>query len=107
VNYARRLTITAPTGLFVTGVTSNNIGLRTFADQTQDNREDNIWVVDVRSEKTVPIVGRLKARLFLDLFNITNSHAAETITRDTGLPYQKPSAILAPFTMRLGARIVW
>jgi len=107
VNYARRLTIQAPTGLFVTGVTSNNIGLRTFADQTEDNREDNIWVFDVRAEKTVPIVDRLKARLFLDFFNITNSHASETITRDTGLPYQKPSAILAPFTMRLGARIVW
>jgi hypothetical protein len=107
VNYARRLTITAPAGLFVTGITSNTIGLRTYADAASDNREDNIWVFDVRAEKTLPIVDRLKARLFLDFFNITNSHASETITRDTGLPYQKPSAILAPFTMRLGARIVW
>jgi hypothetical protein len=107
VNFARRLTIAAPTGFFVTGITSNNTGLRTYADEANDNREDNIWVVDLRAERTVPIVDRLRARLFLDLFNITNSHASETISRDTGTGYLKPSAILAPFTMRLGARILW
>ena len=37
-------------------------------------------------------------RLFLDVFNITNSHASETISRATGPGYQKPSAILAPVT---------
>jgi hypothetical protein len=107
VNYARRLTIQAPTGLFVTGVTSNNVGLRTYADSSDSNREDNIWVLDVRTEKTVNIIGRTRARLFLDLFNITNSHASETINRDTGTSYQKPSAILAPFTTRVGLRFLW
>jgi hypothetical protein len=43
----------------------------------------------------------------LDFFNITNSHASETISRATGLSYLKPSAILAPFTMRLGFRFMW
>ena len=71
------------------------------------NREDNIWVFDVRAEKTVNLVGRARARLFLDLFNITNSHASETISRDTGTGYQKPSAILAPFTTRVGLRFLW
>lgn len=42
-----------------------------------------------------------------DMFNITNSHASETISRATGLGYLKPSAILAPFTMRLGFRFIW
>ena len=106
-NYARRLTIAAPTGLFVTGVTSNNIGLRTYAEPSDANREDNIWVFDVRAEKTVNLVGRARARLFLDLFNVTNSHASETISRDTGTGYQKPSAILAPFTTRVGLRFLW
>ncbi len=109
VQYARQLTIAVPAGtpLFVTGITSNNIGLRTYAEPANANREDNIWVFDVRAEKTVNIVGRTRARLFLDLFNITNSHASETISRDTGLGYQRPSAILAPATARVGFRFLW
>jgi hypothetical protein len=71
------------------------------------NREDNIWVFDIRGEKTVTFTDRIRTRLFLDVFNITNSHASETISRATGLGYQKPSAILAPITARLGFRFQW
>ncbi|MGE3474150.1 MAG: hypothetical protein AB7O28_27665, partial [Vicinamibacterales bacterium] len=105
VNYARELTITAPAGLIATsGGTGGN---RAYADSASDNREDNIWVFDIRGEKTVGLAGRMRLRLFLDLFNMTNSHASETISRATGLGYQKPSAILAPRTARLGFRFVW
>ena len=58
-------------------------------------------------KRRYPIVGRLRSRLFLDLFNITNSHASETISRATGLSYLKPSAILAPRVARVGFRILW
>ncbi len=62
---------------------------------------------DVRAEKTVNVTDRARFRLFLDIFNITNSHASETISRATGTGYQKPSAILAPITARLGFRFLW
>ena len=62
---------------------------------------------DVRAEKTVSVTDRARFRLFLDIFNITNSHASETISRATGPGYQKPSAILAPVTARLGFRFFW
>lgn len=39
---------------------------------------------DVRAEKTVSVTSRIRTRLFLDLFNSTNSHASETISRATG-----------------------
>jgi hypothetical protein len=102
VNFARTITLpSAPaTGLSLSGTTA-------YAEPANANREDNIWVFDVRAEKTVNIVGRLRSRLFLDLFNITNSHASETIARATGPQYLKPSAILAPFTTRVGFRILW
>jgi len=102
-NYAREYTISTPAGIVVSGVNNN----RAYAEPANANREDNIWVFDIRAEKTVDIVGRTRARLFLDLFNITNSHASETISRATGLGYQKPSAILAPFTTRVGFRFLW
>ena len=54
------------------------------------NREDNIWVFDVRAEKTVQLPDRIRLRAFFDAFNLTNSHASETISRATGR-YQKPS----------------
>ncbi|MDO8679783.1 MAG: carboxypeptidase regulatory-like domain-containing protein [Acidobacteriota bacterium] len=98
-NYARTLAISAATGLIATGTA--------YAEPMNSNREDNIWVFDVRAEKTVPFGSRTRARLFFDLFNITNSHASETISRATGLGYQKPSAILAPRTARVGFRFLW
>jgi hypothetical protein len=98
-NYARTATIAVPAGLIASGTH--------YVEAMDANREDNIWVFDVRAEKNVPFGDRTRARLFFDLFNITNSHASETISRATGLGYQKPSAILAPITARLGVRFMW
>jgi hypothetical protein len=104
-NYARELTISSPAGLIATsGGTGGN---RAYADAANANREDNIWVFDVRAEKTIEFGSRTRLRAFFDVFNITNSHASETISRATGLGYQKPSAILAPVTARIGFRFLW
>ncbi|MEO8680351.1 MAG: carboxypeptidase regulatory-like domain-containing protein [Vicinamibacterales bacterium] len=99
-NFARTGTIVAPSGLFVTGTTF-------YVEPMDSNREDNIWVFDTRFEKTLSLAGSVRIRGMFDMFNITNSHASETISRATGLGYLKPSAILAPFTMRLGFRFIW
>jgi hypothetical protein len=100
VNYARTGTLTFPAGVTATGT-----GI--YLEPANSNREDNVTVFDVRAEKTVNITDRARARLFLDVFNLTNSHASETISRATGTGYQKPSAILAPVTARLGFRFLW
>jgi hypothetical protein len=50
---------------------------------------------------------RVRLRLMFDAFNLSNSHASETITRTTGLSYRKPSAILAPRTARVGFRFIF
>jgi hypothetical protein len=102
VNFARTLSIPASpaTGVSVSGATA-------YAEAANANREDNITVVDVRAEKNFEITKRLRLRGYLDLFNMTNSHASETISRATGLQYLKPTAILAPFTARVGFRIIF
>jgi hypothetical protein len=99
VNFARTIAITAPTGLIATGTG--------YAEPANSNREDNIWVFDVRAEKNMSFGSRIRLRAYLDLFNITNSHASETISRATGLSYLKPSAILAPMTARVGFRFIF
>jgi hypothetical protein len=100
-NYARQVTMSAPTG---SGLTATGTA---YLEPSNANREDNVWVFDVRAEKNVTLTGRLRIRLYFDAFNLTNSHASETISRNTGLGYQKPSAILAPRTARVGFRFIF
>ena len=78
-----------------------------YAEDANARREDNIWVFDVRAEKTINMTDRIKFRAFVDFFNITNSHASEAITRTTGTTFLRPANILAPFTTRLGMRFLW
>jgi hypothetical protein len=78
-----------------------------YAEPANANREENIVVFDVRAERTVTFTDRIRARLFLDLFNITNSSKSELLTRTTGANYLRPGNILAPFTARVGLRLLF
>jgi hypothetical protein len=107
-NYARTLTITAPAALGLTVISAgNNAGNIAYAEPMDANREDNIWVFDIRAEKNLSLTDRVRIRAYFDAFNLTNSHASETISRATGLGYRKPSAILAPRTARVGFRFIF
>ena len=106
-NYARTLTISVPAALGLTATSNTTAGTTAYAESMDANREDDIWVFDVRAEKSFSFTDRLRLRAYFDLFNITNSHASETITRSTGLSYQKPAAILAPRTARVGFRFIF
>ena len=77
-----------------------------YADRAADNREDNIWVFDVRAEKQFTFGSRVRLRLMFDAFNLANSHASETITHDR-TSYLKPSAILAPTHSAVGFRFIF
>ena len=104
LNYARTIAIPSNAGASL-GLTIP--GLTFYADNAGDNRRDNIWVFDVRLDRTFNITDRIRIRGFLDFFNITNSAAAEDLTVSTGANFQRPSAILGPFTTRLGMRLLW
>ncbi|MDP3716533.1 MAG: carboxypeptidase regulatory-like domain-containing protein [Acidobacteriota bacterium] len=102
-NFARTISVPASAASANGLIYSGTI----YAEPANANREDNIWVFDVRGEKTVNFGARTRARLFVDFFNITNSAASEAITRSTGSNYLRPAAILAPRTARLGLRFLW
>jgi hypothetical protein len=107
-NYARTLSISAPAALGLTASSGGGAnGTTAYAEPMNANREDNIWVFDIRAEKTLNFSQRLRLRAYIDAFNLTNSYASETISRATGLSYQKPSAILAPRTARVGFRFIF
>ena len=100
-NFARTVSISAPSSCACTATGT------AYVEPADSNREDNIWVFDVRAEKQLTFGSRVRLRLMFDAFNLANSHASETISRATGLSFLKPSAILAPRTARLGFRFVF
>ncbi len=101
-NYGRTVTFAAPAGVFCCGLNTNTV----LVEPMDSRRSDNITVFDVRVERSLPIA-RTRLRLFLDLFNITNSNAAETISFSTGTAFERPNAVLAPRVARIGARFEW
>jgi len=101
VNFARTVTISVPGGSPFSASGTH------YVEPSNSNREDNIWVFDVRAEKQFSFGSRVRLRAMFDAFNLTNSSASETIARATGPQYLKPSAILAPRTARVGFRFIF
>jgi len=100
-NFARTVAISAPASCACSATGT------AYVEAMNANREDNIWVFDVRAEKNLTLTSRMRLRLYFDAFNLANSSASETISRATGLSYLKPSAILAPRTARVGFRFIF
>jgi len=103
VNYWRQLVVGSAAAAAVGAIYNGTI----WVDQDIQNRQDNITVFDVRAEKQINLGSRARVRAFADLFNIMNSSASETVTLTTGPNYLRPSAILAPRTMRIGFRFLF
>ena len=100
-NFGRTLSVTAPAS------TGALYSATVRIEPLNANRQDNINVLDIRMEKSLRLAERTRARLFLDLFNLANSAAAETIVTGTGARFHYPTAILGPRTARIGFRFEW
>jgi hypothetical protein len=102
-NFARQISVGAATATSFGAIFSGTIN----AEPLNSLRHDNITVLDLRVERGFAFGPNIRIRGLLDLFNITNSNAAETRTISTGTSFLRPTAILAPRTARLGARFSW
>lgn len=102
-NFARTISVGSAAAAAVGAIYSGTI----YAEPRNARRLDNITVLDLRVERSIRLAGTLRARAMLDLFNITNSSAAEVRTVATGASFLRPTAVLAPRTVRLAARLSW
>ena len=100
-NFSRQITVGAAAATAAGAIFSGTIN----TDSIDSRRHDNITVLDLRVDRNFSLGGKLRVRGFLDLFNITNTNAAETRTITTGAAFLRPTAVLAPRTMRIGARL--
>jgi hypothetical protein len=70
------------------------------------NRTPNITLVDLRTEKTFR-VNDVRVMGFVDLYNLFNTNAVQTLTTSSGSFWLRPTAITAPRVLRIGARLEW
>jgi hypothetical protein len=103
-NFARTLTVGSSVAQGFGAIYSSGSSSVVYAEPGNARRHDNITVLDLRIERGFNLPHNMRIRGFLDLFNITNSNAAETRTASTGTSFLRPTAVLAPRTARLGAR---
>ena len=100
-NFARQISVGAASATAAGAIFSGTIN----AEPRNSRRHDNITVLDVRAERTFDLGSGIRARALFDVFNLTNSNAAETRTITTGTSFLRPTAILAPRTARVGVRL--
>ncbi len=100
-NFARQISVGAGAATAAGAIFSGTVNV----EPLNSNRHDNITVLDVRIDRSFTVGRGVRMRGFLDLFNITNTNAAESRTITTGTAYLRPTAVLAPRTMRIGARL--
>ena len=76
-----------------------------LAEPMGTRRLDDSLVFDVRVERQFRLPRQTKLGLFLDLFNITNQNVAFAINATTGSSFMRPTAIMAPRVVRIGAKV--
>ncbi len=102
-NFARTLTVGSGVATAAGAIYATSTSSVIYAEPADARRHDNITVVDLRVDRAFNLGHNMRIRGFFDLFNITNSNAAETRTVSTGTAFLRPTAVLAPRTARLGA----
>jgi len=100
VNFARQVSVGAGSATTAGAIFSGTVNV----EPINSNRQDNITVIDTRIDRAFNLGHGARVNGFVDLFNLTNSNAAESRTITTGSAYLRPTAVLAPRTVRIGAR---
>ena len=90
-----------------TFVQTFNYGSATLkAEAIAANRTPNITLFDLRTEKAFHVKD-VRVMGFVDVYNILNTNAAQTLTTSSGAFWLRPTAITGPRVLRIGARVEW
>ena len=102
-NFARQLSVGSASAAAVGAIYSGTINV----EPLDAERLDNITVLDMKVERPFAVGATVKIRGFIDLFNLTNSGAADARTITTGSSFLRPTSILPPRTLRVGVRVAF
>ena len=80
---------------------------RILAEPIDSQRQDDIVILDIRTEKFFNLGNLRRFGVFFDVYNLTNSDAAQNINWGSGSTYRLPVTIIGPTIMRVGAKFDW
>ena len=80
---------------------------RILAEPLDSRRQDNIAILDIRIEKSFRFAQSRRLGLFFDVYNLTNSDAAQNINWGSGSAFEQPISIIGPTIMRFGVKVDW
>lgn len=87
--------------------TLNYGSVRIAAEPLDTRRQRDITVFDTRIEKVITLSARLKVGPFMDVYNIFNANPEQNITWSSGTSFLRPTAIVPPRVLRIGAKVNW
>lgn len=91
-----------------TFVATLNYGtVRMAAEPLDARRQDHVTVFDTRVEKTIQLSPDIKLGPFIDVYNIFNANPEQNIIWSSGSSFLRPTAIVPPRVLRIGAKLNW
>jgi hypothetical protein len=80
---------------------------RYLAEPFGTRQQDNIYLFDVRVEKSIKLAGKRSISGFLDGYNLTNANPASNINWGSGTTFLQPTTIVPPRLWRFGVKLDW
>jgi outer membrane receptor protein involved in Fe transport len=78
-----------------------------LAEPVGTRRTDNVTIVDLRVEKSVPLQQTHRVAMFLDIFNCFNANPEQNIIWSSGASFLRPLTIVPPRIARIGMKVDW
>jgi hypothetical protein len=80
---------------------------RILAEPITSRKQDDIVILDLRTEKAFAAIRGSRISVLFDIYNIGNSDAASNITWGSGSSFMLPSTIIGPRIARFGLKYDW
>jgi hypothetical protein len=77
------------------------------AEPTGSRQRDDTFLLDLRAERRFKLPQKTTAALFADVFNMLNTNAVTALTTTTGPNFLRPTGILPPRVVQVGAKFSW
>jgi hypothetical protein len=90
---------------FSVALNSGNTTL--LAEPAQSRRTRNPTIVDTRFEKSLTSSGTRRLATFVDVYNIFNSNVENTVQTASGANFLRPTSIISPRILKIGAKFDW
>ncbi len=88
--------------------TAFNYGtVRVAAEPLDTRRQDHINILDFRVEKSMTLAPGMSVSPYLDVYNVLNANPVQNQIWNSGASFLRPTNIVPPRVVRLGAKVSW